>query len=204
MKMNLSPVVLTLSVLLAVLLSACAGARYTHLERGVEKTSKEFSTMLQANKIGRSESGFKIPRAKFESPERFEFPIIFAPLSNTKERIVSEEPFDRTMTSIAPFSFQPPDDSIEIDLEEETRKAEKLGHTGFVLSMIAVGSNLLLGIGPLIALVGLVYSVVAYYKMTQYELQLKNRKQVMVGLIVNLILVCTLILAVALLLFFFL
>lgn len=124
----------------------------------------------------------------------------------TKEQVIASEPIMKGLDNTYPNFHRTkslPEDSIEIDIRKETKQAENYGHTGYILALVAVGLSVLTGIGVLLALVGMVFSVIAFYKMKAYELNVKNRNKIIAGLIINSLLVLLTILVITLLVLFF-
>jgi len=77
-----------------------------------------------------------------------------------------------------------PDDSIEVDIAKETKLAEKLGNIGYTLGIIGL-SSMLAYLGFLVFIPGFLFSAIAFYKMSTYELEVNNRKKIMTGFIIN-------------------
>ena len=183
------------TLILILIIAGCSSSRYGNLPRTETPARAKISsgqkanrtTPLQNNKPGKGLDAATIPLLPGTSIVNNKSNDIL-PTGIEKNKIV--------YPGVPPL-FISPEDSIEINIKEEKKKAEKFSMIGFILGVLSVLFF------PL-AFMGIVYSAIAYYKMKTYELELKNNGLLIAGLIINLVGVTFAILYIALLLMFLL
>jgi hypothetical protein len=183
--------------ILVILIAGCSSARYGYVQRA----ELNISNKISAEKIrtGIPESAIITSSIQSTVATKSYLSQTTAIRNEIKAPTVKLSPKEKTAYKYL-ISHQPimePDDSVEIDIKQETKIAEKFGNTGFVMGLVS-----LLAFSPL-AILGIIFSGIAFYKMSSYELEVKNRGQVIAGLILNIVAICKMVLVILLLISIF-
>jgi hypothetical protein len=167
--------------LLFVGLAGCGNQRYKHVQRGEVKQAVTKKTPASSDPVGAP-----VKHAyEATSPILTEKPATNADTGKEENKSIPSS--QRSLPSIVYPTLTTPDDSIEIDIKEETRIAEKYGNLGYKFGVIGIACTFLFFLGALLSIPGLYYSGVALYKMKAYELEVRNRQKIITGFFLNLI-----------------
>lgn len=193
--MKMQQLIRLVSLIAIILLqAACSKGRYTSVPRSHATKSQSSTQVAQSPAQAQNSSVVLINTPKTDLDEKKQTPETIAELTKQGPKII------QPLMVLPPDTL--PDDSIEIDLAQETKIADDYGKKGYMIGMASLISLILFPLLGIMSVVGLVYSVIAYQKMTAYDLPVKNRRRIEYGLIINAA-ILLLIVAIILLLFLF-
>ena len=167
-----------LSLIAIILLqAACSRGRYSSVPRSHATKSQSSTQVAKVPSQAQTNSEVLINIPKTDLDEKEQIPETIAESTKQGPKII------QPLIVLPPDTL--PDDSIEIDIVHETKIAEDYGKKGYIMSLISLISLLIFPLISFISVVGLIYSAIAYQKMTAYDLPVKNRRKIIYGLIIN-------------------